>query len=374
MTPRRPSRRGNAVLTATLLATVLGFTALSVDLGLVRVARTQLQTAVDAAAVSGAQELDGTAAGITAARARAIEFGAYNAVLTKSVKLTTSDVVVGAWNSDTSVFVPYVAGESTLNVNAVRIQKSGADVVPMLGSMVFGTDALQVRATSMGLRELNGGPLGNSACFLPFAIPDCHLSGLAPGQNPKPMSFQMSPTPKDKIAWGDPDNNPTTSDSKAQMLGSCDMGQVGTGDPMYVNEGNHTSAIKTVADIINKKTSQTTQTWDPSKYGPMPARDGIQANVKKDSAVTTANWGNTFQGVVALVDGGTSCNTVSFTGTKPITGFAWAILYDVSDTTTTKNIWMQIDVTAPHEVWGEPDENAKGTNVTGVGDASLGGS
>jgi hypothetical protein len=330
--------------------------------------------AVDAAAVSGAQELDGTAAGIASARARAIEFGAYNAVLTHSVNLTTSDVVVGAWNADTGVFDPYVAGDSTLDVNAVRIQKSGTDVVPILGSLVFGTDALQVRATSLAQRELNGGPLGNSACFLPFAIPDCHLSGLAPGQNPPPMSFQMSPTPKDKIAWGDPDNNPTTSDAKQQMLGSCDMGQVATGDPLYVNEGNHTSAIKTVADIINKKTTQTTEPWDTAKYGPMPLRDGIHANVKKDSSVTNANWGNTFQGVVALVDGGTSCNTVSFTGTKPITGFAWAILYDVSDTTDTKNIWMQIDVNAPHEVWGDIDDDAKGTNVTGVGDSTLGGS
>ena len=118
---RKLSRRGNVVMSALLLSTVVGFTALSVDIGVTRLARTQLQTAVDAAAISGAQELDGTAGGIALAEARAIEFAAYNTVLGHTVQLTAADVEVGTFDSYAQTFTPWAAGEDTSTVNAVRV-------------------------------------------------------------------------------------------------------------------------------------------------------------------------------------------------------------------------------------------------------------
>jgi hypothetical protein len=360
------------VLTATLLATVLGFTALSVDIGLVRVARTQLQTAVDAAAVSGAQELDGTVAGITSARARAIEFGAYNNVLTHKVTLTTSEVDVGAYNSTTKAFKSYKAGDDVTLVNAVRITKSGSDVVPMLGKFLFGTDALSVKATSLAQRPTNDGALGNTACFLPFAVPDCALAGVAAGSNPPPMVFQMSPTPKDKIAWGNPTNNPNANDSRDQLMGQCDAGQIDEGDPFYVNEGQADSALKQVADILNNKTTAPVKPWDTT-LGALPARNGTTANSPSVSSIASKNYGTTLQGLIALVDGGTNCKTVSFTGTKTITGLAWGVVYDVANAGNTKNVWIQLDTKNIHQAWGDSSPTAKGTSVQGTGDASLGG-
>jgi hypothetical protein len=294
-------------------------------------------------------------------------------VLTHTVQLTTSDVEVGAFDSDTNVFDTYSQGENVLAVNAVRIATSGADVVPMLGHFVFGTDALAVHATSLAQRELGSGPIGSSDCFLPFAIPDCHLAGLAPGTNPEPMAFTMSPSPTDSIAWGDPDHNPNTNDTRDQLVGQCANGDVAVGDPLYVNEGNHTSALKTLGDVLNQKTTATTTPWNASLYGALPPRNGTTANLPSKSSVTAANWGTTLQGPVALVDAGTNCAAVAFTGSKPITGFAWAVVYDTANSGSTKNVWIQLDVTSPHETWGDVDETAKGTNVTGVGDASLGG-
>jgi hypothetical protein len=148
---------------------------------------------------------------------------------------------------------------------------------------------------------------------------------------------------------------------------------VSVGDPLHVNEVNHTSALKKLADVLNKKTTATTAPWNSALYGAMPARNGTTANLPSKSSVTNANWGTTLQGPVALVNAGSNCSAVAFTGTKPITGFAWAVVYDVAESGNTKNVWIQLDVTSPHETWGEVSETAKGTNVTGVSDAVLGG-
>lgn len=371
---RKLSRRGNAVMSALLLGTVVGFTALSVDIGVTRVARTQLQTAVDAAAVSGAQELNGTAAGIALAEARAIEFASYNAVLGHTVALTTDDVDVGFYDAATRSFDPYTAGDDVSVVNAVRITESAAPVVPFLARVALGVGMLDVEATSLAQRPLAAGPAGETECFLPFAVPDCHLAGLAPGQNPPPFLFTFNPTPSDNVAWGDPDENPNTNEIRDQLMGMCDQGTIGVGEMMNVNEGEHTSAIQKIADILNGKTTAETVAWDPSLYGALPARDGIHANTVAQSGVKPASWGQTLQGVVAFVDGGDDCDGVDFSGDMPITGFTWALVYDVKDTGSSKNVWIQVDVNADHQIWGDADENAVGDNVLGVGAAALGGS
>ena len=370
---RKLSRRGNIVMSALLLSTVVGFTALSVDIGVTRLARTQLQTAVDAAAVSGAQELDGTAAGIALAEVRAIEFGSYNTVLGHTVQLTNADVDVGTFDSYTQTFTSWGAGQDTSTVNAVRITESAAPVLPFLARVALGVGMLDVEATSLAQRPLAAGPLGSTECFLPFAVPDCHLAGLAPGANPPPFKFTFEPTPSDDVAWGDPDANPNTSEVRNQLLGMCDQGKISVGEVMNVNEGEHTSALQKIADILNGKTSKTTETWNASKYGPVPSRDGIHANTVAQSGVKPAKWGQTLQGVVAFVDGGDDCGGVDFTGEMTITGFAWALVYDVKDTGSSKNVWIQVDVNAEHQMWGDANDDAVGDNVLGVGAAALGG-
>jgi hypothetical protein len=360
-------------MSALLLTTVLGFTALSVDIGVTRLARTQLQTAVDAAAISGAQELDGTADGIALAEARAIEFAAYNTVLAVPVELTAAEVEVGTFDVATQLFTAWDGGEDPATVNAVRINETAAPVLPFLARVALDVGLLDVQATSLALRPLAAGPAGATECFLPFAIPDCHLAGLPAGTNPDVFKFTFAPTPTDSISWGDPDQNPNTNEVRNQLTGMCDQGEIAVGDPMHVNEGNHTSAIQKLADILNEATAVEVVPWDAALYGPMPARDGVSANTAAQSAVTAANWGNTLQGVVAFVDGGDDCDNVSFTGEIPITGFAWAVIYDVKQSGSNKNVWMQLDVNAEHQIWGDVDESAVGDNVLGVGAASLGG-
>lgn len=67
-----------AVLTAITIVVLVGFLGLVVDLGVVYVRKTELQNAADAAALAGARELNGTAAGIGLARDQAIAIAALN--------------------------------------------------------------------------------------------------------------------------------------------------------------------------------------------------------------------------------------------------------------------------------------------------------
>ena len=93
--------------------------------------------------------------------------------------------------------------------------------------------------------------------------------------------------------------------------------------------------------------------WNASLYGSMPARDGVDANKPGQSSVNAGNWGTTLQGVVALVDGGANCDAVNFPGEFPVTGFAWAVVYDVRNTGSVKNVFMLLDTSTEHDTWGD---------------------
>lgn len=72
MSPCRHRQRGvTAIIYALMLAVLLGFAGLAVDLGLMYHRKTQLQNAADSMALAAAQRLNGTAAGVAAARVQA---------------------------------------------------------------------------------------------------------------------------------------------------------------------------------------------------------------------------------------------------------------------------------------------------------------
>ena len=70
--PRNKSRKGYVLLaTAVGMTVILGAAGLAIDIGRAYVARSEIQAYADAAAIAGAARLDGTSAGITAARSAA---------------------------------------------------------------------------------------------------------------------------------------------------------------------------------------------------------------------------------------------------------------------------------------------------------------
>lgn len=347
-----------------MFGTLLGFTALSVDIGLIRVAATEMQASLDSASLSGAGELDGTLGGIERARTTAFEIAALNLVLRNPVTLSDQNVEIGTYDAALDTFTLFSAGDDPLPVNAVRIVHVAPPLAPVLGGVAFGVRAYPLAGSTLAIRPRAAGPAGSSECFLPLAIPDCHLAGVAPGTNPKPLTFTFNPSPTDSIAWGNPAANPNTSFISDQLADPCAGENVEVGDLMQVNEGVHNAANHTIADILNGASPDPTF-WDNALYGAPPLQD-------PSSAVSLATYGrNTLEGPIALVDGGTDCSAVSFSAAMRVTGIGYAIIVDVVEAGADKKIVVQLDLVNPHEVFGTVDEDASGKNVLATGDPSL---
>lgn len=94
---KQEQRGAVAVIVAICIAVLIGMLGLVLDLGHLFVAKTELQNAADAAALSGARELDGTLAGLNRAEARAIETAAKNRydLNNQTVELMAADLWVG---------------------------------------------------------------------------------------------------------------------------------------------------------------------------------------------------------------------------------------------------------------------------------------
>jgi hypothetical protein len=350
------------------LTSLLGFGALSVDIGMIRLGTTQLQQTVDAAAISATSALDGTDDGITEAIAVALEVALANPVMGRTVTLSRSDVVPGVWDKDTGTFEAWATGDDPSEVNAIRVSHTPPALVPGLGALAFGRTGYSIEARSMSQRRMGAEVARSTQCYLPIAVPDCQLQGLAAGTNPGPMEFTLAPSPTDAIAWADPDMNPNSRDLRDQLQGQCDYSEIELDQQLYVNEGNHTTAIQAlneILDVLNDQAPVMPDQWDTSLYGALPARPA-------DSGVSASNWGNVLQGPIPLIDAGSDCSTVSFTGTKRITGIAWGVLYDVQDSGSHKYIGVQLDVVNPHEIWGDnTSANTSSSNVRVPSDPEL---
>jgi hypothetical protein len=369
----RQNRRGNAVMIGVTFLAMLGFGALGVDVGFAETCRSELQASVDAAALGAVGELDGTYEGMDRAITMARQLSTMNQVLGSPVELGDAEIVLGVFDRETATF--YEDDDPEL-VNAVRIDKPGQPVTPFLAMVAFGR-GLTYSAQSTAHRPWAYGRAGSANCFLPMAVPDCHVEGLGEGEMPPPIRFNFTPTPSDNVAWGDPKNNPNSADIKDQLSGQCQPDkEIRVDEPMYVNEGSHTSALHEIADLLNDRGEVSPDGWPP-ELGAMPDRSWPNANDAELSDVEDYAYGNVIQGPVALVDAGPCSGSNKFTGELDITGITWAIIYDVKSNGAgkgekkKKNLFVQLDPVNDHEIWGDYDPDATGGNVLGLGDAQL---
>lgn len=116
------NRQGGAVAVMVGLSAVLlfGFLAVVVDLGHVYIAKTELQNAADAAALSGAKDLDGTAAGVASGVAKAIAIAAqHNYDFSTPVSITISNISVGSCPADACMVLA-----STVTTDALAADKT----------------------------------------------------------------------------------------------------------------------------------------------------------------------------------------------------------------------------------------------------------
>ena len=122
MKATRSSRSRGAVLVifAIVLLALMGFTALSVDLGAVYAAKSDLQIGADAAAMAAVREL-----GTSETYAVAAQYAALNHVLDRPITLAQSDVTTGYVDFATGAFT-----ENATPANAVKVRTRRTDDSP----------------------------------------------------------------------------------------------------------------------------------------------------------------------------------------------------------------------------------------------------
>ena len=408
--PHGHKRRGNAILVGLTLTTMIGFTAISVDFGLIGLTRAQLQVAADAAALAAARELDGTADGLLAADAAATAMAARHSVLGAPLDLSDDALVLGHLDADTNTVITALDVE---DVDAIRITTSPRDVNTSFAAVAFGVQSVPVSAIAVAARPAGAGPARSTVCFLPLAVPDCHVSGAAEGENPAPLKLHMgtrtpftaeeerlagllrttidgfatqygdayaaamedilSPylwpggVPPSTMAWGRPDLAVDEAYLQASFADRCGQGEVEVGGTLVVDESEHGTALDDLVALLEDRTAVAPDPWLDGVAA--PGRDGVTGNLLWNSAIAEHAWGGTMQGPVALVDAG-SCDEPTVTGSLEITGIAWGAIYDVRTTGAATNVWLQLDLVNDYEIWGDVDPDGLG-NVLGRGRARM---
>ncbi len=359
-TPRR-WRRGNAVLILLLLGVLFGFTALVVDLGTVHLAKTQLQTGVDAAALAGAQSLDNTVTGVVEAPSMAIEIGARNAVLGTPIAVERTRVILGEWDPATRVFTPTTDAART---NAVEVSVTLARVDTPFAGLAFGIPFLQVEARSLAIRPR--GPAARLDCYLPVALAECTWEQMTlPGGTPL-ASYFFADDSNDNIGWAHPTNaNAATLMREIAGLldGTCadGMDPVAIGEPVELNNGVLTSTVNTLGTTLQ----QSSDPWQIALWGPKPPRDPHSVLPEATYAAT-----GVIQGPIAVFDHAESCDNVRFNQDPPIVAFAWGVIFDTFNGPGSHK-GLQLFVDTAHE-WDATGGSGWGAgNVITLGPALL---
>jgi Flp pilus assembly protein TadG len=172
---RRDRRGVVAVFVALMMPVIAGFATLSIDMGYLLQAKSQLQAAADAAALGAASALDGTSSGESSATSRALALATSNSPKSAGTVLTAGDVVFGNWSTTTSTFTAAGSPTNAVRVTARRSTANG-NAVNLFFSKLLNVSTKDVTATATALQSTSGG----GACILatdPSASAAIQVSG-----------------------------------------------------------------------------------------------------------------------------------------------------------------------------------------------------
>ncbi|MFH1130744.1 MAG: pilus assembly protein TadG-related protein [Pseudomonadota bacterium] len=206
---QRSENGSAAIMIALLLAVLLGFVAMVVDVGNLFRVRNELQNAADSAALAGARMLDGTQTGIVNARAGAHSFALQNNADNTAVAILPEDLIFGRWHFVANTFcspapcfeefginptTAVLGSVSAVRVRARRSALNNSPVMSFFASVINITQSnVAAEATAVG-----GGP--SRECGFPMVVSDCALATqIAPGLCQYCMRFQDNNS--DNAGW-----------------------------------------------------------------------------------------------------------------------------------------------------------------------------
>ena len=267
--PRKNQQGAVAVMVGLMLFILVGMLAVVVDLGHLYVAKSGLQNGADAAALAGAKELNGTAAGVTAARDKAIEVARENTYSFSSPVGTSAadgglDLFVGSCKDDACM--EPIASVSTDILAADKLFIKVDTQQRSLGTWfahLFGVDQTGTFGMAVAGRI--------SPDISPIAI--CELPNDPTNTNPTELGFERG------VSYDVADANPIGPgtlfwiDPVSTLAGTCD-GSVPTSLP-YVCTGkiNFTPVIGSTVYTNTGVASPQLRALD-SRFGDYPPSAG----------------------------------------------------------------------------------------------------
>lgn len=255
-------RGATAVVAALLIAVLASFTALVVNIGHVVAVRGQLQNATDAAALAAAQEIDGTVAGLAAARAAAADYAARH-LTDRGQQVVVdpgSDVELGRWDealprSDAFTPVTETTPAALEQINAARVragrEAARSNPVATFFQGLFAKQSTDVRAESIAVR---GGPR-RAPCPIPIVFADCMVrreDGTL--KCDEPLVFNSDGL--DNVGFTNLTADPAVNTDVMREILRGECHPVHIGDPIGVSNGaNITPLVTDMLPLVDTRVS-----------------------------------------------------------------------------------------------------------------------
>lgn len=274
------SERGAvAVMVAVMLPVLIGFAAMSIDIGQALVARNELQDVADAGALAGARRLGTIYQGLTPAQQVSYSLANPAPVISdvqnvasqnygagRAITVNVGDISIGQWNSTNKTLTVTSANPDAVRVTA-RLDGTTNGPVSTFLANIWGITSVDVRATATaaltGTSTTNPGELQT-----PFGISQFRFND--PAYCNAPIKFYPTNDPTSCGGWHTftttPPNantlrnqidgmipNPPTFTSPATQAGVTSLDFIG---------GNIANALNNLYNLYVSKRDPVTHNWD----------------------------------------------------------------------------------------------------------------
>lgn len=260
MAKREPNSRSGdrgtvAVLVAASLLVLLGFAALAIDIGYVMVARNELQTGADAAALAGARKLIpyvGTGTPNWAdAYAEASNRIALNKVTGRA--LTQGTVSYGYWDLSSTTQKDVQASSSgmtnpfpAVQVTVARNRTSNGGPIRMFFAGLIGVPTVDSRATAVAV--ISSPSRAGPGVLFPVVITKCMYDNYWDPATQQPTlntPFKMTSSyhtgPCEAGQWSGLSTEVNDTNSLRDLIGGGNSVPIGVGDEVWISPGTKTA-------------------------------------------------------------------------------------------------------------------------------------
>ncbi|MBT3219658.1 MAG: hypothetical protein HN348_11250, partial [Proteobacteria bacterium] len=145
------------------------------------------------------------------------------------------------------------------------------------------------------------------------------------------------------FAWASIYSNPNANDLRDQIYDPCEAGAATVGDIVTMNRGTITSALQEVETQLIASDLW----WDEDLWGEHPPADTSTTFYQSTSCTGSAGgcYGQVIEGPIMLFNSGTPCGAdTQFEKQQVLTGFAYAVIFDVTTQGSSKDIRAIIDM------------------------------